>query len=33
MKITAGNEKPTEMEEIILNRVRVTLKWAMRKNL
>ncbi len=33
VKITAGNEKPTETEEIKIDRVGVTLKWAMTKSL
>ncbi len=33
MKITAGNKKPTETEEIKIDRVGVTLKWAMMKSL
>ncbi|PBK98170.1 hypothetical protein ARMGADRAFT_1161666 [Armillaria gallica] len=33
MKITAGNEKPTETEEFIIDRVGVTPKWAITKSL
>ncbi|SJL00968.1 uncharacterized protein ARMOST_04282 [Armillaria ostoyae] len=33
VKITAGNEKPTETEEFIIDRVGVTPKWAITKSL